>query len=182
MKKVPEIKEMLGLTQEEIAMLLSIPRSQWTMFKSGQRGLPPKAMLKLAAVLQSVQNEKGESEEISRLLANEEQQTKMLLKEDEIKMESKRRRIQNEIAIAERNRADAFAAFQTIAQLRKEAIPDEGLILIIRDRALKTLSKYSQYNLEQLQMKQISIEYLQLQMQQKIMAKKGEVQFLAENI
>lgn len=177
MKKVGEIKKMLGLNQEEMGMLLNIPRSQWTMFKSGKRKLPLRAMQQLADLLQSVQNEKGYAEEMSRLLAEEEQHTKAQLKKDEVKIEVKLRRIQKEIAIAESNRTEALAAFQTIAQLRKQEVPDEGLILIIRDRALKTLNKYSQYNLDQLQRKQQSLEVIKEGIQQKIRKYGGKVQF-----
>lgn len=40
MKKENTIREMLGVTQEEMAMLLNISRSQWAMYESGQRDLP----------------------------------------------------------------------------------------------------------------------------------------------
>lgn len=177
MKKVGEIKKMLGLNQKEMGIVLSIPRSQWTMFKSGKRGLPPEALLKLATLLQSVQNEKGYSKETAKLLAEEEEQTKMQLKKDEVDMEIKLQRIQKEIAIAKSNRNEALATFQTIAQLQKEEVPDEGLILIIRDRALKTLNKYNSYSLEQLQLKQQSLELMKTGIQQKIQSRGGDVQF-----
>ena len=163
-----EIKKELGLTQEEMGMLLNVSLGRWKMFKSGQRRLPPRAMQQLTVLLQSVQNEKGHSKEMAKLLAEEEKRAKIQLKKDEIKMEVKLHRIQKEIAIAENNRAQALAAFQTIAQLRKEEVPDEGLILIIWDRALKTFNKYSQYNLEQLQLRQQSLELMKTGIQQKI--------------
>jgi hypothetical protein len=120
---------MLGLTQKEMAMMLRVPSGQWNMFKSGQRRLPPKAMQQLTELLQSVQSEKGMPEEISKFFAHEEQQTKKKRKEDEVKLELKLHRIQKEITILENNRAEALAAFQIIAQLRKQGVPDEGLIL-----------------------------------------------------
>jgi hypothetical protein len=83
-------------------------------------------------------------------------------------MEHKLHRIQKEITILENNRAEALAAFQTLAQLGKQEVPDEGLILIIRDRALKTLNKYNSYSLEQLQLKQQSLELMKAGIQQKI--------------
>jgi transcriptional regulator with XRE-family HTH domain len=172
-----EIKKELGLTQEEMGMLLNVSIGRWKMFKSGKRGLHPEALLKLATLLQRVQNEKGYSKEMAKWLAEEEEQTKTQLKKDEVDMEIKLQRIQKEIAIAESNRNEAFAAFQTIAQLRKEEVPDEGLILIIRDRAMKTLHKYSAYSLEQLQLKQQSLELMKAGIQQKIQSRGGDVQF-----
>ena len=177
-EKRDEVKNVLGLTQEEMAMFLQVNMSQWNMFKSGKRRLPTKAMQQLTALLQSVQNEKGYSKEMAKWLAEEEEQTKTQLKKDEVDMEIKLQRIQKEIAIAESNRAEALAAFQTIAQLRKEEVPDEGLILIIRDRAMKTFKKYNSYSLEQLQLKRQSLELMKTGIQQKIKLRGDEVQFL----
>jgi transcriptional regulator with XRE-family HTH domain len=163
-----EIKKELGLTQEEMAMVLNVSLGRWKMYKSGQRGLPAAAMLKLSSLLQSVQKEKGISNEMARLLEEEQQRTDRQLKRDALKMEHKLHRIQKEITILENNRAEALAAFQTLAQLGKQEVPDEGLILIIRDRALKTLNKYNSYSLEQLQLKQQSLELMKAGIQQKI--------------
>lgn len=170
-----EIKKELGLNQEEMGMLLNVSIGRWKMFKSGKRGLPSEALLKLSAVLQNVQKEKGTSAAMAKLLAEEEERTTKQLKKDAATMEVKLHRVQKEIAIAESNRTEALAAFQTIAQLQKEAVPDEGLILIIRDRAMKTLHKYSAYSLEQLQLKQQSLELMQRGIQQKIQSRGVEV-------
>ncbi|MCD0467239.1 hypothetical protein [Flavobacterium sp. ENC] len=48
MKKDKNIGALLGIQQEEMAMLLRVTRSQWAMYVSGQRGLPTEAQLKLA--------------------------------------------------------------------------------------------------------------------------------------
>lgn len=48
MKKDKNIGALLGMQQEEMAMLLRVTRSQWAMYVSGQRGLPSEAQLKLA--------------------------------------------------------------------------------------------------------------------------------------
>lgn len=48
MKKDKNIGALLGMQQEEMAMLLRVTRSQWAMYVSGERGLPPEAQLKLA--------------------------------------------------------------------------------------------------------------------------------------
>lgn len=172
-----EIKKILGLTQEEMAMVLGVARGQWTMFKSGNRDLPPAAKLKLSALLQKVQNEKGEPEELRSFFADEEQKTKTALETDELKTETRLRRIKNEMEIIESNRAESFAALRTVSQLKRSDEANEGLILIIRDRALKTLGKYSRHSLEQLKSKQTSLEQLQLEIQEKIRAAGGEVQF-----
>jgi DNA-binding transcriptional regulator YiaG len=45
------IKVPLIITQEEIAILLGVTRSQWAMYESGQRGLSSKSKSKLEIVL-----------------------------------------------------------------------------------------------------------------------------------
>ena len=56
MKKENTIRQMLGMTQEKIAMLLGISRSQWAMFELGKRNLPAAAQQLLAELLTHVQS------------------------------------------------------------------------------------------------------------------------------
>lgn len=179
-KKRGDLKNILGLTQEEMAMFLGVGMSQWNMFKSGKRHLPLEATLKLNALLQSVQKEKGVSDDARKLLAKEELETKKQLQEDEIKIEARLRRIQKEMAIIENNRTESFAALQTISQLEKMDVVNEGLVLIIRKRALQTLEKYNRHSLEELQCKQQSLEVMKKRIQEKLQAVGGKVQFPVE--
>lgn len=48
MKKDKNMGALLGMQQEEMAMLLRVTRTQWSMYVLGERGLPPEAQLKLA--------------------------------------------------------------------------------------------------------------------------------------
>lgn len=49
------IKDLLGMTYNDMAMLLQINRSQWAMYVTGKRDLPVVAKLKLAEMLQFLQ-------------------------------------------------------------------------------------------------------------------------------
>lgn len=51
MKKESIFKEKLLLSQEEIAMLIGITRSQWSLFEIGKRDIPGTAKVKLAALI-----------------------------------------------------------------------------------------------------------------------------------
>lgn len=53
MKSKTFFKEPLLITQEEMAMLLGVTRSQWSMAAIGERGLPLKAKAKLDALVQN---------------------------------------------------------------------------------------------------------------------------------
>lgn len=55
-KKMKSISKALGLTQEELAFLLGVTRSQLSMYQLGKRNLPPEAKLKLSELLQAVTN------------------------------------------------------------------------------------------------------------------------------
>ena len=54
MRKESSVCRLLGLNQQEIASLLRISRSQWSMFESGKRPLPAAANQLLAELLEAV--------------------------------------------------------------------------------------------------------------------------------
>lgn len=55
MKYNNNIKTLLGIKQKDIALLLQVTRSQWSMYEIGKRDLPVAAKLKLANMLAFVQ-------------------------------------------------------------------------------------------------------------------------------
>ena len=63
MRKVNDIRTLLGISQENLAFLLQVSRSQIAMFELGKRSLPLPALEKLAMMLQLSQKEAPKSEE-----------------------------------------------------------------------------------------------------------------------
>lgn len=55
MKRTNQIRNLLGVSQEDMAMLVRVSRSQWSMFELGKRDLPLTAMQLLAELLHHVQ-------------------------------------------------------------------------------------------------------------------------------
>lgn len=55
MKKIHPIRESLGLTQEQAAVMLGVTRSHWSMYELGKRDLPLPAKERLAEILQFLQ-------------------------------------------------------------------------------------------------------------------------------
>ncbi len=51
MKKTVKLNKILGLNQNDTAILMGITRSQWSMFESGKRQLPPHATVLLSEIL-----------------------------------------------------------------------------------------------------------------------------------
>lgn len=56
MKKETALTALLGLSQQEAAMLLGVSRSQWSMYESGQRDLPLHAKELLGVLLAHMQS------------------------------------------------------------------------------------------------------------------------------
>ncbi|MGX7668215.1 hypothetical protein [Flavobacterium pedocola] len=162
MEKRPEFKNILGLTQEEMAMLLRIPISQWKMFKSGKRGIPLDALKQLTFLLQGAQERKQTSKEVLQVLNAEEQKAKEKLKLDYLNIQIKQYRVKKELERVENHRMESIAALELVSFLEKqqEISVQAGLLLIIKDRALKTLHKHSLHKLEQLQLQKENYERL----------------------
>jgi transcriptional regulator with XRE-family HTH domain len=56
MKKETTITALLGISQQEVATLLGVNRSQWSMYESGQRDLPLHAKQLLSEILTHMQS------------------------------------------------------------------------------------------------------------------------------
>ena len=51
MEKDRKIRELLGMKQEDMAMLLQVTRTQWSMYEIGERDLPVAAVNQLVRML-----------------------------------------------------------------------------------------------------------------------------------
>ena len=158
MKKTAEVKNMLGLTQEEMAMVLGITKGQWSMYKSGQRDLPLEALQQFSILLQGVQKVKT-SKTAQDFVKQEQHKANEKLKEAYENIQIKLHRVQKEINTIEKERTECFAALKTAAFL--ESNNDKfGLASSIKARAIKSLSKYSLHKLEKLQLQKENFEIM----------------------
>ena len=55
MKKDNAIRDLLGVSQEDLALLLNVTRSQLAMYELGKRDLPVAVKVKLATMLKLLQ-------------------------------------------------------------------------------------------------------------------------------
>jgi transcriptional regulator with XRE-family HTH domain len=60
MKRFETVASLLGLTQNEVAIMLGIHRSQWSMYESGRRSLPLHAQERLAMLLSEMKAAESE--------------------------------------------------------------------------------------------------------------------------
>lgn len=81
MRKTTEtIASFLGITQRQMALLLQVPRSQWSMYEIGKRNLPLKIKQLLAEMLAFLRVEEKYSDVQKHRIAQEES-TKVCLEE-----------------------------------------------------------------------------------------------------
>jgi len=104
MRKTTKLSKILGLTQSDVAMLMGITRSHWTMFESGQRKLPPQANLLLSAILNHLKIsdnqafENKQQEIIQNQYKKWQPENKFKLLELEKKIEFTQRKLNSELA------------------------------------------------------------------------------------
>ncbi len=77
MKKETTITKLLGITQQDAAMLLGVSTSQWSMYSSGKRDLPTPAMMLLAEMLAYVKS--AEAAPKSKKATGEQRETQLYL-------------------------------------------------------------------------------------------------------
>lgn len=159
-----------GLTQQETAMWLCIPRSQWSMYESGKRSLPQKSIVHFAMLLQELKNNKRLSDEKKALHLKEDKEiTTNFLKEIK-NLEFNILRLQRKIMAMEDKRNKCLAALDVAYFIENNPKKDapQDLAKVIKNRCLKTLDKYPLYRLENMKLKVESFEMLKQKIVQKI--------------
>lgn len=101
MEKI-KIRELLGMKQEEIALLLEVTRSQWAMYELGKRDLPTAAKLKLAEMLAFVQ--KKDSYWKKELPVHKEQKGQMKKRLEDLIVINKRLQFKTTLKLQEVNK------------------------------------------------------------------------------
>lgn len=161
-EKKNSIRDIIGFTQEELAMLLGVTRSKLAKFELGEGVLPKTAKLLLAELLDHMK----ESEREETLLANDmvqtivnEAQLDKLLKENEYQLEKTSRKIKT----IQRKQSAKFKALLLLDYLYN--LPEEmseeqlGVIKFISNHTEKSLKINSQLLLYRLQIKQQTLVY-----------------------
>jgi transcriptional regulator with XRE-family HTH domain len=144
MQKRKTVSKLLGLKQEELAMLLKVNKSQLGMFETGKRELPTAALLLLAPMLQFLKEERLKSGSAEILKSQEEQKKKVwehLLKENKYFQTE----VSKKLEMAERKYQANMSAIQLMQYLQNEATkkgetPDD-LLELIEARAVSDLRK-----------------------------------------
>lgn len=170
MKKDEVLKKIIGFSQEEMALLLKIPKSQWSMFKSGKRSLPVEALKQFGAMLEYHKSDKPMVSTLEDFKKDEHQKAQLLLKREQLRLQVKVHKMEKKIAALEKQRAESFSALETLAFLETGSKPDLQLLKTIRSRVLATLKRNSLPGLHDLEIKKEGAAHLMKVVEEKLAA------------
>lgn len=161
MKKDTTIKNLFGLTQEEMAMLLGISRGQWAMYDIKKRDLPSAANIKFSTILCHLHNVKQPSEESQQVLKEEQEKRHEWLKREKSNLEYKKHLLERKILAIENKRVQCYAALEVVSYLASEKEQKlQSLGIGIAARAKSTLRKNSLQHLEEMILKKEHLDLL----------------------
>lgn len=157
MAKRETIRDLLGFTQEELAMILKVSRSQLSMYEIGRGNLPLSALLLLAEMAQhvkSLEKSNKKSPHIEQQHSQTLQKLERLLKENEYQQ----MRVDRKIAVIERKFAGKMIALQVLYFLdvhkTKKDEFETSLLKSIGNKASKSLEVEGLAVLTEYQIKQ----------------------------
>lgn len=170
MKDRSEIKNILGLTQNEMGMLLGIPKSNWSMFKSGQRDILLPAKEQLAKLMEAANKRKKNCKEVEVIQKEEIKNEKITLKQELLTTELKLKRVSTELLKLHQTRENLFAAYETAELLySKDGNPTTKLLAeSIKTRVINSLKKYNLASVTALQLKKESLQMLKTKIEEKL--------------
>lgn len=161
MKKI-NLKELLGLTQIDLAILFKTTRSQISLFELGKRDLPINAKILLAEILQFLQKEKDNPEIKVAIQKEETSQTKKALEAMLKQNKYQQYVLEKKHKAAEKKYCNALTALSLANYLEKNNDENDklsnGMFQIIRNGALSNLKTTNQALLTQYQIKKEVLE------------------------
>jgi transcriptional regulator with XRE-family HTH domain len=170
MKHDKTIKNLLGLSQEEISMILGISRIQWAMYETGRRDIPLASKQQLSALLANTQKAKSVSPESIKRAEKEKKNEKEWLNREYKVLDHKQHYLERKIIAIENIRVACFAALEVVQYLESQSENEFTISLVksIKTRATNTLNKHSSSRLLELKLKKESFEMLKYSFLQKI--------------
>ena len=145
MKKHDNIRDLLGITQEDLAALLKISRAQLSMYEIGKRELPSTAIIQLADILRYLQEDAPKSADTTSLLKEQAIQKGKALEEMRKENHFKQLVVEKKLNILEKKYKANLSAFQLTKYLEKQDTEngklESHLLKTIERKALAELNK-----------------------------------------
>lgn len=145
MEKDKKIRELLGLRQEDMALLLRVTRTQWSMYEIGKRDLPLVAQIKLAELLAFVQEPKNATVDNFVDTKSEGAKTKKVF--ENLKLINKHRQVltEHKLKAIEKKYEAAVTALQFIHFLETKdqqiVAEQEMLLIVLKTKAEEAIRK-----------------------------------------
>ncbi len=162
MKNEEPISKIFGASQLEMAMVLKIKRTQWSMFELGKRNLPVSAKLQMSEMLNHVQSPKSKNAKKQLLSAqqqdNTQQKLEALLRENDYQLQT----VERKIAGIQKKQAEAVAALQLVDFLAPQEHKEDyypGLLQMIERKAKRKAEENNDVVLITHQIKQAVLQH-----------------------
>lgn len=139
MKKHDNIRDILGITQEDLAALLKITRTQLSMYEIGKRELPSTAIIQLAEMLRYLQEDASKSADTISLLKAQAIQKEKALEELVKENHFNQMVLKRKLKVLEKKHNTSLSAFQLMKYLEKQDSKNEKL----ESPLLKTIERKS---------------------------------------
>lgn len=137
MKKNENIRDLLGITQEDLAALLKISRTQLSMYEIGKRELPSTAIIQLSDMLRYLQEDASKSADTTSLLKEQAIQKEKALEEMRKENHFKQLVLEKKLNVLEKKYKANFSAFQLTKYLEKQDTENGKL----ESQLLKTIER-----------------------------------------
>ena len=157
MKKIENLRSQFGLTQNELALLLYVSRSQLSMYELGVRDLPVFAKEQLAQMLLYVQKKPFKATINKALLKEQEEQKQKVLHDLLIVNKHQQLLLEKKINILERKQLNNLKSLHLVAFLEKQDAnkSDVGIPVfkMLERKALSEMTKRGLTTLTKLELK-----------------------------
>lgn len=144
MKKETIFKEKLLLSQEDIAILIGVTRTQWSMFEIGQRDIPSSAKIKLTTLLKHVNNLSKATKKEFPYQKNQEAKKQKVLQEELQNNKLQKLKLQRKLERLQLYYKQAETTLQFVALLQENEKQTELETLVlqsIKSKALQVLER-----------------------------------------
>ena len=157
MKYASQYREALGLTQEELAQLLKIPKSMLGMFEIRQRDLPATIKLQLITLYNLVQEQQKPVASNSTKKLKEDQLLRVTVKNELLENQYKQQVLERKLEQCKTRFQKSEKQIKLVhileTQVRVEDRPSQDYINVLKRKAEKESKKYSVVEQTKLELK-----------------------------
>ncbi|MRX41607.1 hypothetical protein GJU43_20175 [Flavobacterium sp. LC2016-23] len=172
MMKEENIGALLGIPQEEMAILLGVTRVQWALFLTGRRSLPKDALLKLTEMLIIVKEAETEAPDAA-VLKEEQARINKYIEEEIIFNQHKQRLVSDQLEKCRKKYQSAQNAVRIADALMAKGqhtdTSEQELLPLIKSNAQDVLKKNSLLVQEQYTLKLLVLQQEEVVLRQRLL-------------